>query len=299
MWTLRGTGHDPMRLQAALRGVARLALHALHAELVLSPKPGLVTPHDNGSHDDMNARTFMRSLASLRNYFVDIAVAGARGARLPEMQQLGIAAEKRMLAATGGINTHRGAIFTLGLLAAAAGRELARGLPLQPHRLCATVRTLWGPTIVKSQTRALVREACEVPLDQSHGASVRERYGVCGARSEAARGFPSVLQVGLPALDQALAQGLDARRAKVQTLFALMSELSDTNILYRGGAEGLRLVQDCAADYLRAGGAHAAGWEESAARVGRELVARRLSPGGSADLLSATWYLHLLRRFSP
>jgi len=107
--------------------IGRAATLALHDELALTPKPGLVTLVDNGSHDDMDAHTFMRSLFALRRYFVQIAEAGHEGAAFPELERCGIAAEARMLAATKGINTHRGAIFMLGLLCAAAGAITREG----------------------------------------------------------------------------------------------------------------------------------------------------------------------------
>ena len=101
--------------------IGRAATLALHDELALSPKPGLVTLTDRGSHADMDAHTFMRSLFALRGYFVRIAELGHGGAPFEALEQCGIAAEARMLAATGGVNTHRGAIFMLGLLCASAG----------------------------------------------------------------------------------------------------------------------------------------------------------------------------------
>ena len=110
--------------------IGRAAIRALYAELALHPKPGLVSPLDSGSHDDMDMTTFMRSLFALRGYYRDIAAAGARGADFAMLQALGIAAERRMLAATGGVNTHRGAIFGLGLLTAAAGWLRGTGKPL-------------------------------------------------------------------------------------------------------------------------------------------------------------------------
>src|SRR3954462_2200459 len=88
--------------------IGRAAVRALYAELALSPKPGLVSPLDSGAHDDMDMTTFMRSLFALRGYFCAIAAAGAAGAAFPALQALGIAAERRMLEATRGINTHRG-----------------------------------------------------------------------------------------------------------------------------------------------------------------------------------------------
>ena len=105
--------------------IGRLAVRSLYREVALAPKPGLVSPVDNGSHDDMDMSIFFRSLFALRHYFRDIARAGADGAGFATLQSLGLAAEAQMLAATGGINTHRGAIFNLGLLCAAAGRVAA------------------------------------------------------------------------------------------------------------------------------------------------------------------------------
>ena len=101
--------------------IGRAATLALYDELSLAPKPGLVTLVDSGSHDDMDAYTFMRSLFALRHYFGQIAEAGFDGADFAVLERLGIEAEARMLAATGGVNTHRGAIFMLGLLCASAG----------------------------------------------------------------------------------------------------------------------------------------------------------------------------------
>src|SRR5450830_1577900 len=112
------------------RKMAREAVRSLYQELVLYPKPGLVSLVDNGSHQDMDAATFMRSLFSLRRYFLAIAEAGARGAPFSLLKQLGVQAERRMLSATGGVNTHRGAIFSLGMLCAAVAWSRAQGMTL-------------------------------------------------------------------------------------------------------------------------------------------------------------------------
>lgn len=96
--------------------LGRLAVASLHAELALAPKPGLVTPFDSGSHHDMDAGTFLRSLFALRHYFTAVAYLGATGADFDALRRCGIAAEIAMLRATAGVNTHRGAVFSLGLL---------------------------------------------------------------------------------------------------------------------------------------------------------------------------------------
>jgi triphosphoribosyl-dephospho-CoA synthase len=120
---------------------------------------------------------------------------------------------------------------------------------------------------------------------------VARRYGSGGARAEAAAGFPAAREVGLPAYRAALLATGDGERAAVQALFALIAELDDTNLLWRGGPDGLACGRRLAAGFLVAGGVLADDWRERAAIVDREFIARRLSPGGSADLLGVTLFL--------
>ncbi|MFC5460964.1 triphosphoribosyl-dephospho-CoA synthase MdcB [Massilia niabensis] len=258
--------------------IGRLALRSLYAELTLYPKPGLVSLRDNGSHDDMSAETFMRSIFALRHYFVRITLAGSRGAPFGVLAALGIEAERRMLAATGGVNTHRGAIFGLGLLCAAIGNCRAQGEALSAQAIRAAMVARWG---------AALAAHARTPNTGSHGRRVAARHGVGGARHEAARGLPAVFEVALPALRRALAAGRGQRRARVDTLFALMAHIGDTNVYHRGGAAGAATVSRHARAFLASGGTGAAGWEERAERCHRLFVARRLSPGGAADLLAA------------
>ena len=258
--------------------IARLAVRSLYAELSLYPKPGLVSLVDNGSHQDMTADTFMRSLFALRHYFARIALAGARGAPFSHLAALGVDAERRMLRATGGINTHRGAIFGLGLLCASLGACRGAGAAPSAAHLRAVLVSRWGA--------ALAAHARPGAAD-SHGARVTTRYRVGGARQEAALGMPAVFDVALPALRDALAAGRGLRRARIDALFALMAQISDTNVYHRGGAPGALAVRAYALDFLAAGGTAAPDWESRAQRCHRMFVARRLSPGGAADLLAA------------
>jgi triphosphoribosyl-dephospho-CoA synthase len=261
--------------------VARVALESLHVELLLAPKPGLVSPGDNGSHPDMTAATLMRSLFALRHYFTAVASAGWRGAPFSELQHLGIEAEARMLRATDGVNTHRGAIFNLGLLAAAHTRSVAANQPLSAGGLGDAVRIAWRTAICAAQ-----------PARPSHGLLVATRHGAGGARLEATLGYPSIVELALPALRDCLRRGCDQRRTLLQTLFVLIAHLEDTNLLYRGGTSGLRFARNAAGDFLAAGGVFAGDWEARAAAVRDAFVARNLSPGGAADLLAATWFVH-------
>ena len=265
--------------------VARAAVASLYKELVLYPKPGLVSLVDNGSHADMNAATFMRSLFSLRHYFARICQAGFDGAPFATLRTLGIEAEARMMRATGGINTHRGAIFSLGLICAAAGRAHAERVAATPSALRAVLLIRWGDE--------LAEHSC--PGDgASHGLSVAANHAVSGAREEGALGFPSVFEIGLPALRKSLARSHDMHLARIDALFALMAHVSDTNVYHRGGSDGAHTVRKHAREFIDMGGTAHPQWRSQALASHRVFVERRLSPGGAADLLAASCLVHTL-----
>ncbi len=273
------TSHDRHFCQR----IARLAVRSLYAELALYPKPGLVSLVDNGSHDDMTAATFLRSMFALRRYFLDITRAGMAAAPFAELKRLGIAAEARMLRATEGINTHRGAIFCLGLLCAAIGRCYAERTPLTPTAIRSALATHWGHELGAHSVD---------PGTQSHGAKALLRYAASGAREEGARGFPSVFEVGLPALQRTLREGRGMRRARIDALFSLMASISDTNVFHRGGIAGALTVRSQARAFVARGGSAAPDWETRALACHHAFVAARLSPGGAADLLGAVCLVH-------
>jgi triphosphoribosyl-dephospho-CoA synthase len=262
-----------------------LALRSLYAELALYPKPGLVSFHDAGAHRDMNAGTFVRSLLSLRRYFGQMAIAGAGSAGFVELRRLGLCAEARMMRATGGVNTHRGAIFVVGLLAACAGAALAERGSFEEAALREIARTRW--------TRDLALHARA--RRTSHGRRASERYGVAGACGEAILGFPKVFDVALAALREALARGAPAPMAQLHALFSLLATVDDTNVLHRGGPDGLERVKSGAREFLARGSVFAASAGARAVALHRAFSRERLSPGGSADLLAAAWFIHLLQ----
>ena len=283
----------PVRADLGAR-VGALATTALLEEVETWPKPGLVSHVDTGSHTDMDAGTFRASAVALQPFYAELAASGASGAAMGELRAIGLAAERAMFKATGGVNTHRGAIFGLGLLCAAAGTAWADlaverwGCKSLPSLLGVIVSRRWGSAIVRGP----------IPL-HSHGTAALLRFGAGGARAQAAAGFPHVLGVGLPALQlgRRLAPG-DAEAARVQAFFALLQSVEDTNLLHRGGAEGLAFARQQASRFLADGGVGQAGWRQRAVCVHREFVARRLSPGGCADMLAATVFLDGLDRLS-
>jgi triphosphoribosyl-dephospho-CoA synthase len=287
--------HGPLRTVPAAAArhayaaqVAREAVRALYAELALYPKPGLVSFVDNGSHADMTAETFVRSLFSLRHYFRSMTLAGCSAAPFAELKRLAVDAEGRMLRATRGINTHRGAIFCLGMLCAAAGRAFVLRTSRTPDGLRSILLIEWGA--------ALSAHAEAGGSVVSHGQQASLRYGASGAREEGARGFPSVFEVGLPALRAALARGRAMRLARVDALFALMAQLSDTNVLHRGGLDAASFVRTAAGSFAARGGTAAPDWLAEAVRCHHDFVERRISPGGAADLLAASCLVDVLTR---
>lgn len=276
------------RSRARTPDPGRTAVRALYEELALYPKPGLVSPVDAGSHSDMNMQTFLRSLFALRGYFREISAAGAADADFTTLNALGRTAEARMLAATGGINTHRGAVFALGLLAAAAGYLRARGEELDGQQLGRTVVERWGAAIAAAAPPAHAAPS-------SNGERVARRYGAGGARAEALAGFPAIFELALPALQSTLAATGCLRRARMQALFVTMARLEDTNLLHRGGTAGLAFVRERAQRFVARGGTLCDDWVHEAQALHEACVARRLSPGGSADVLAATCFVHALQ----
>lgn len=279
-----------LAVQRDTQRMARYAVRALYAELALEPKPGLVSFRDNGSHTDMNAGTFFKSLFTLRHYFGYMARAGALGHSLEFLQTLGMGAEQRMLQATGGINTHRGAVFALGLLCAAGGRVSAQDGDLSAQSLRDTLMSHWGQAL-RWRADAAARAQ---PL--SNGQRAARHFGLRSAGDEAALGFPTLFEVTLPCLQTSLHAGHALRAARVQAFFATMAVLDDTNTAHRGGWDGMQFVKASAQTFLDAGGVSQPDWVLHARAIHADFVARRLSPGGAADVLAAACWVQAWSR---
>ena len=242
----------------AAETLGKMAENALLAEVHFTPKPGLVDEANNGAHRDMDVPLFERSAHALRPCFEEFVRLGLQGASPAALQQAGVRAEQAMFAATGGVNTHKGAIYSGALLLHAAGRLLSGE---EEGNLCE----------LAAQTAA----AIPAPTG-THGAAVRAQCG--GIRTEAVSGYPTAQAV----LRQLRQSGpLDA-------LLLSMSRLDDSTLWHRGGAEGAQLVRSRAADILAA---PASEREARTRRLDAELIERNLSPGGSADLLAMAFFL--------
>ena len=264
--------------------IAAAAVDALHTEARLTPKPGLVDRRNNRSHPDMSLALLAVSAESLRapvSQCVEAARAMPLGLELRAcIGTIGRAGEQRMLAATGNVNTHRGALWALGLLAAGAAVTESVSAAVHFAAILARIPDLGVPP----------------SLDQalSHGRRARLRYGAAGAAGEAQAGFPHVVDCGLPTLRAARARGESDEDAALNALMAIMESLDDTCLLHRGGPSALRLVQRGAAEVLRRGGSATTVGRDSLERLCHEAGRRNLSSGGSADLLAATLFIDAL-----
>ncbi|MDO9596347.1 MAG: triphosphoribosyl-dephospho-CoA synthase [Azoarcus sp.] len=268
--------------------IDHLACRALAHELALEGKPGLVTPSARGSHADMDHGTFTASIGALGGYFGDCARLAASGCNFAALQARGRLAERAMFAATAGVNTHKGAIFTLGLLAAAAGRQFADTGTLSPKSLGTEVAQHWGAAIL------IAGAAPGAEFDATHGARLRGGLGLPGAREQAAAGFPVLFATTVPQLEHALARGATPETAAIHALLATIAVLPDTNLAHRGGLAGLHWAQHAASGFIADGGVFAPGWTRALDTLGTAFVARWLSPGGSADLLAAACFVREL-----
>ena len=284
------------RLHQQAQAIAATMRDALITEATLTPKAGLVDAVHNGGHSDMNLALFLRSADAIAPYLGDCAATGmtfaghpASPALLAAIRPIGLAAEAAMRAATGGVNTHKGAIFAFGLTAAALGKRLAEQHATTLADVQADVRALCAEILAE-----LRQGDCD-----SAGKRGYARHGISGARGEAASGFATVSAHALPLYQQELAADGNERRALLAALVALYAANDDSTTLARVGLDGLRAHQHWARTLLadRATLADEARLSDAIAAYARNCAAKRLSAGGSADLLALTAWLG--QHFTP
>jgi triphosphoribosyl-dephospho-CoA synthase len=265
--------------------LADLAVDALIDEADLSPKPALVDRRGNGAHTDLHLGLMHASALSLWPAFKEMAEAAVEIGEVDSLREaigrIGREGEQAMLTTTNGVNTHRGAIWALGLLVTAAA--------LEPQSSSANAVSLRAARLALLDDRY-------APKPLSHGAQVALRYGARGAREEAQLGFPSVLQRGLPQLKRSRANGHGEQNARLDALLAIMTDLADTCVLYRAGEEGLHTMQNGAQAVLDAGGSASLSGRRRLHELDQQLIALNASPGGAADLLAATLLLDRIER---
>jgi triphosphoribosyl-dephospho-CoA synthase len=291
------TALNPLRLPAARldksldTGVAArladLAVASLIDEAMLTPKPGLVDMRGSGAHLDLSWMLMVRSACALRGGFAGMAGAGASIADPLQLRRrigaLGREAEAAMMAATSGVNTHRGAIWALGLLVTAAA--------------CLHGAAPDAEAIARQAGALASIHDPDAPAQTGHkGERACQEHGVGGARGQARAGFPAVVGHALPMLRLSRARGDGEPQARVNALLAVMAGLDDTCLLARGGRRALEATKAGARRVLALGGIATPNGRRALDALEARMRALHVSPGGAADLLAACLLLDSIER---
>ena len=272
---------------------------ALLGEVWASPKPGLVDRENTGAHKDMTYQNFVDSAHALQHCFTRCAQAGAAFSAanslddqphsddLPQLaaklRSIGLAGEAAMYQATGGVNTHKGAIFSLGILCAAAAF-----VSLQQMEHAGQMKQL--QSVAASIAASLLAEDA---AEHTNGKRVLQQTGTGGIRAEALGGFDTAFSVGLSSLMEALQSDICENDAMVYTLLRIIEATEDSNLVHRGGVEGMDFAKR-EVRKLTEGGPAAMTLAEIR-ETDRKFIEKNLSPGGSADLLALTLFLGFLK----
>lgn len=267
--------------------IGQYAYDALVFEARLTPKPGLVDAENNGAHADMDLTLLLKSAEALHPYFTRFAAQGMTDANEPPSGRLsairadGVEAESAMFLATNGVNTHKGAIFLLGVLCYAAERRSMHDDTLKPLPIAAEA--------------ALVCHGVTKELEQGAGRAY-QRYGASGARGEAESGYPLVLTVALPAYREAIDQNAGEWDAWLIALLRLIEHVDDANVLARCGNSVARELKSQARSIANRYPSGGATMLEAIRALDEKCRMWQASPGGSADLLACAYFLNTLER---
>lgn len=270
--------------------IARLACRALLYEVCTTPKPGLVDCNNNGSHNDMDIFTFLDSSIALQPYFeLCVRIGRDTADNSPretffQLRKAGKNAEKDMLAATRNVNTHKGAIFSVGILCAALGR---------------IKRAAWYfPDEILKECAAIAKGITETDLGDitaKTAVTVGERlylnYKITGIRGEAESGFPAVRDFGLPVLIQGIKKGMSINDAGCAALLTLMSEIEDSTLISRSDLETQVRIKKELKTFLAE---NPYPDKKLIEKMDFEFIKKNLSAGGSADLLAVCYFLYFV-----
>ncbi len=274
--------------------LARAAYEASVREVTATPKPGLVDAEGSGCHDDMDCAMFLKSARAIAPFWERQARAGLEGTppglAMARLRHAGVEMERAMLEATGGVNTHKGLVYLMSLLLYGAGYAVFSGVPRGAEAAANfAARAVLGA--VERELGVLLAEPPRRAL--TNGERLYVEHGVTGVRGEAERGFPSVTDAGLPALRRALKSGACVNDACIAALLEIMLVCEDSNVIHRAGFDYWRgEYKTYIVEALR--GFHEPSWNHAPLyELERKFMERRVSPGGAADLLSCTYFLHI------
>lgn len=263
--------------------ISDYAVQALLEEVRLTPKPGLVDSDNRGCHNDLTLSLMELSAHTLKSTFKEMAEAVKGKSPSQEVREIlaaiGREGERRMLVATKGVNTHKGAIWTLGLITGASAMLLSN-----PGTFEITTQK------ILSMAGAIAEfEDRYMPVLYTNGEKARRKYAIRSAREEAILGFPTLQNVAIPSFDKYTNE--DEAIQGINVLISLMASTDDTCILNRSNMEVLNQVKILSKDLIDNGGI---GLPENGVKfkmLENFIIENWISPGGSADLLAATIYL--------
>lgn len=277
--------------------IARLANWAMQFEIGVTPKPGLVDRNNSGAHKDMNYFSFVKTIPILAEEFYRCAELGYTAEKCsPELldgiRAIGIKAEWQMTQLTYGVNTLKGLIFSGALLATVSGYLYGKGLLPTPELLQVYIISICR-NMVQSELAIYHKKETIDNSRLSFGQKIYLERGITGIRGEAENGFPSLFQFGLPTFRTVIREGFPADIAAISALFAIMSNLDDTNLIKRGGVDVLRSIQKTSTQIVEDRAWHREDFLPMVEKLDREFIERNYSPGGAADLLSLVVWVYL------
>jgi triphosphoribosyl-dephospho-CoA synthase len=271
--------------------IGSFATQAMLYEVSCMPSPGLVSPVSNGAHKDMNYYTFLDSTSVLSRYMAVFAMEGNsdRGSKeiFDRIRGIGKEAEREMLLATGGINTHKGMLFLMGISCAAAGKAIYDRKSFNDIR-----------NIVKEMTKGIVKKELESLTEEdelSHGERLYIKYQNQGVRGEVESGIPIVFDYSLPLYRKCA--HLTKNDQLIHTLIGIISVCNDTTIIHRHNPQILSEVKKRADHIMKLGGMNSICGRENIDHMCNDFLEQNISPGGSADILAVTVFYNLLERY--
>lgn len=273
--------------------IGAIAVEAMLYEVAATPKPGLVDRKNSGAHHDMDFYTFMSSAAALHNVFDRMLRLGLENQDQPiknllaPLRQIGIQAEKQMFEMTQGINTHKGMIFTLGILSACAGYAAGK-TKLSSDKLCGLAAEMCAG-ICQRDYHGLTQKA-----QLTKGEKMYLQHGLTGVRGEVESGYQTVREISLPIYRKLRNTNVNINDALVQTLLHLIANTKDTNIISRHNLKTAQYAKKAAQKLIEKGGIYSANGYDSVAQLDQDFIERYISPGGCADLLAVTHFLHVI-----
>ncbi len=273
--------------------IASLGMRAILYEVSVTPKPGLVDRNNSGAHNDMDYFTFMASAAALSQGLHKIAdLAGnwrtdSLRALFDSIRPIGIEMETAMFEATKGVNTHKGMIFNMGILIAAASYHIATKDGEKPSAEALS-------EIVSKMTCGICNNELGKGIAKTYGEKLFQKHGIKGIRGEVESGFQTVLSTAVPIYRS---QKLEQNALCLQMLFALMTKCEDSNILARHDMHKLNQVRMRASGFMSAGGIRQIDAFDQLHDMDKLFIKERVSPGGSADLLAVSIFMAMMEGY--